>query len=790
VKKWREIILNHPIRVLLFIAGFILLLVPWSVSAACSDKNEAACNDQVALENLMRAAEGIWIFNRLMLMLARVLEWVREWFVNEVGRPIIDIVVMSVSTPFWIIAAFAWILLVIGFFARPIVDMRWVDVRRGLPYVILSMIIFAWGGAALAELDQVRINLGNWAAGIARDTGESETVNFVDEHDQDPPSLSILPETIEPLYTEDAICPEGAVLPGELDDTVTPDEGNEGQLPSKPEGWSLSRRITTTVFLSDYAARYLWADVHDVWCPTITGDKPALPIDFAGTSTVEPDVRSRRQDYYVYTDVNGGQFSIFGPPTISPQTLERIVCQPRSAAGGGPPPMCPQSNEVYQTLVDANIDPVMWAGFAAKESQFGATPPGPDPQYNPHGVVCNAADGSRCCSDCPGPQWARRFAYYENFSHSVDAWAGLMHRVYAAQGMITPAQILPVYAPAFENDTQLYIDQLQNWATIWRGWEGDTPVAQPPSNPAPSQPVDDPDELPDQSEVDAAEAAEEARPPGAFPGYFPYSRIDHMQTERRVRILGEGGTGVLRMMMGIFLTITGVLEQFTHLLFTIALFLVWLSLVFSTLFVLFTPTDYMFKRMLRELVAVFKASLLASVWIGLAVLVLEQAATNNNAILMGGVGIIAIFIMGWQVMYALKTLLNAGGATLAAMGTSPSVLRSALGGLALAAAAAATSGMAIKAVKGLDMATGGKASKAIHGEGQGDQDAQASSQGSADNAQASASAGAGDGSSGARDSQAPLQVRARYRYQQRQRELNDLQAEEDGEDEEENDTRS
>jgi translation initiation factor IF-1 len=146
---------------------------------------------------------------------------------------------------------------------------------------------------------------------------------------------------------------------------------------------------------------------------------------------------------------------------------------------------------MYDHLVAWQVDPAVELAFALKETECGHTGPGRPPQRNLHNIECNAFDGG----SCRGPYHAR-FQSYPSYLHAVDAFARLLRtgRPYEPAGRYTVAQVLPIYAPPFENDTALYIAQVETWVAFWRSidpsYRGEdvTTVSATPS-PVPTTPV-------------------------------------------------------------------------------------------------------------------------------------------------------------------------------------------------------------------------------------------------------------------------------------------------------------
>lgn len=158
-------------------------------------------------------------------------------------------------------------------------------------------------------------------------------------------------------------------------------------------------------------------------------------------------------------------FAFVAPPSISVETYQAVYCQPRH---GRVSDACPYAPQMYQLLVDAGIDPVIELAFAAKETEFGLTGPGRAPQHNIHSLVCNRWDEG----SCEGP-YHYRFSSYPDYLAALRSWITLLlHRgIYVDAGNDTFREVLPIYAPPSENDTELYIAQVEEWVTRWRGGE-------------------------------------------------------------------------------------------------------------------------------------------------------------------------------------------------------------------------------------------------------------------------------------------------------------------------------
>lgn len=154
---------------------------------------------------------------------------------------------------------------------------------------------------------------------------------------------------------------------------------------------------------------------------------------------------------------------VVGPPSVSRDQYRRILCTPRH---GQVPPPCAEAGAMYDLLVQSGLDPAVQLAFALKETEFGTTGPGRAPQRNLHNLECNDWDGG----SCTGP-YHYRFAAYPSYTWATWAWATLLltRGRYVDVGNGTVEQILPIYAPPFENDTADYIAFVQQHVTRWRG---------------------------------------------------------------------------------------------------------------------------------------------------------------------------------------------------------------------------------------------------------------------------------------------------------------------------------
>jgi hypothetical protein len=153
-----------------------------------------------------------------------------------------------------------------------------------------------------------------------------------------------------------------------------------------------------------------------------------------------------------------GEHSVVGPPTIDARAVEAVLQQYNSPAldAGG------------QVWIDKGlkygIDPAYALAFFIHESTAGTNPgwaglkPGGGSTHNVGNIICAGY-----------PTCYNRFRDYQNWDEGIDDWYKLIHSEYVnGRGAHTVEQIIPIYAPAFENDVSAYINTVVNMVDGWR----------------------------------------------------------------------------------------------------------------------------------------------------------------------------------------------------------------------------------------------------------------------------------------------------------------------------------
>ena len=142
--------------------------------------------------------------------------------------------------------------------------------------------------------------------------------------------------------------------------------------------------------------------------------------------------------------------SILGPPTISAGQIDAILASYSSPAEGS-----------GQAMVDLGIkygiDPIFCLAFFIHESTAGTK-----------GVatVTKSVGNIRVTAGYDSYQGYRRYATWEE---GIEDWYKLIRELYVDGWQLTTLeQIIPVYAPSVENDTEGYINTVRNLVNGWR----------------------------------------------------------------------------------------------------------------------------------------------------------------------------------------------------------------------------------------------------------------------------------------------------------------------------------
>jgi hypothetical protein len=152
-----------------------------------------------------------------------------------------------------------------------------------------------------------------------------------------------------------------------------------------------------------------------------------------------------------------GDHDLRGAPTISAAQIDKILNSYGSPATG--------SGAAWVAMGEKyGIDPAYAVAFFIHESSAGTNPgwagikPGGATTHNIGNIICAGY-----------PTCYGRFRDYPSWEAGIDDWYKLISVEYIqGRGTTTVAEIIPIYAPSFENDTQGYIRIVEQMVDGWR----------------------------------------------------------------------------------------------------------------------------------------------------------------------------------------------------------------------------------------------------------------------------------------------------------------------------------
>lgn len=191
---------------------------------------------------------------------------------------------------------------------------------------------------------------------------------------------------------------------------------------------------------------FFWNDADTsriCFAPGCTAREPAMQ---AYTSALAPDLPTP-----------DGQHSVLGPPSISAQQIDRILAEWGSPAAG--------TGATWVELgVRYGIDPAYALAFFIHESGAGTAPgwagrkPDGSTTHNIGNIICA---GYRTCYG--------RFRDYASWEEGIEDWYRLIAVEYVQwRGVHTVEEIVPIYAPAVENNVPAYAGTVNRLVAEWR----------------------------------------------------------------------------------------------------------------------------------------------------------------------------------------------------------------------------------------------------------------------------------------------------------------------------------
>jgi len=138
------------------------------------------------------------------------------------------------------------------------------------------------------------------------------------------------------------------------------------------------------------------------------------------------------------------RFSVTGRPTITAATINHILCQNSS-------PACGTGQSLYSLGLKYRINPAVALAFFNEESTYG--------RFG-LATVTRSLGNIRCT---PGYRCISGFRAYRTWVQGYQDWYSLIRNLYInAWHLSTIPQIVARYAPSSENNTSLYITNVEN----------------------------------------------------------------------------------------------------------------------------------------------------------------------------------------------------------------------------------------------------------------------------------------------------------------------------------------
>lgn len=152
-----------------------------------------------------------------------------------------------------------------------------------------------------------------------------------------------------------------------------------------------------------------------------------------------------------------GDYSLKGASSLSAQQIDAILASYGSPAAG-------TGAAWYDLGMKYGIDPAFAIAFFIHESGAGTNAawaglkPDGASTHNVGNIICAGYDS------CYG-----RFRDYSSWAEGINDWYRLIDSEYIqGRGAQTVQDIIPIYAPSFENDVQSYINSVTSMVDEWR----------------------------------------------------------------------------------------------------------------------------------------------------------------------------------------------------------------------------------------------------------------------------------------------------------------------------------
>lgn len=190
--------------------------------------------------------------------------------------------------------------------------------------------------------------------------------------------------------------------------------------------------------------------VSRVYTPYSSGKSKEVTLGLSFVESAQPSGQSVQSPHQhaqtkVFSPVNGMSVSgtsVVGGPSLSPDFINQTLAFAGSPAAG-------TGQALYDLSRQYHIDDAYALAVFQKESLFG--------QYG--AGFENHALGNIVCAGYPACNG--RFRSYPSWEAGYQDFYQLLTREYVSRGLDTVETITPVYAPASENNTALYIQQVR-----------------------------------------------------------------------------------------------------------------------------------------------------------------------------------------------------------------------------------------------------------------------------------------------------------------------------------------
>ncbi|HMO55857.1 MAG TPA: glucosaminidase domain-containing protein [Roseiflexaceae bacterium] len=156
-----------------------------------------------------------------------------------------------------------------------------------------------------------------------------------------------------------------------------------------------------------------------------------------------------------------GEHSVLGAPTISADAINAVLADYGSPAHG--------TGQIWIDLGrQYGIDPAYALAFFIHESSAGTNPgwaglkPDGSSTHNVGNIICAGY-----------PTCYGRFRDYPGWTEGIQDWYKLISVEYInGRGVHTVEQIIPIYAPSFENNVPAYVNAVNTMVYTWRAQRG------------------------------------------------------------------------------------------------------------------------------------------------------------------------------------------------------------------------------------------------------------------------------------------------------------------------------